>query len=284
MLKMKNKQPKEVATDFFSIDKKERALMKIVLIILTLIWCVPVYSLIQNSLKVNGFENYTYVLTNKINGVPFYIYFKNSGINAIGSSSLVVFVGSCSGYAFSKIKFTGRRVIYSFVLMCMAISGPILLVPFFFILKNLGIYNTHLGIILCEATITIPFSVLMMKNFFDGLPEELMESASIDGANIVQTFSKVYLPLAKPALINLGVLQFMWSLQDFLFPLMYLTKEELYTTTVAVNSFQGAYGMTPQDLGRYNAALVLIAIPSIVIFMIAQKYIINGVTSGAVKE
>lgn len=123
----------------------------------------------------------------------------------------------------------------------------------------------------------------MMKNYFDGLPEELMESAGIDGATIFQTFRHIYLPLAAPAIINLAVLQLMWSLQDFLFPLMFLTREKLYTTTVAVNSFQGIYGMTPQNLGRYNAALVLISIPSIIIFVIAQKYIINGVTAGAVK-
>ena len=97
-------------------------------------------------------------------------------------------------------------------------------------------------------------------------------------------FFHIYLPLARPAIINLGVLQIMWSLQDFLFPLMYLTRDELYTATVAVNSFQGAYGLTPQNLGRYNAALVLISIPTILLFVFAQKYIINGVTSGSVKE
>lgn len=76
----------------------------------------------------------------------------------------------------------------------------------------------------------------------------------------------------------------MWSFQDFLFPLMFLTKDKAYTTTVAVNAFKGAYGMTPQNLGRYNAALVLISIPSILIFTFAQKFIVNGITSGAVKE
>lgn len=278
------KKIKEHGNDFFSITMSERSVMIIFLIVLTMIWSVPVYSLIKNSLKVNGLMNYLYVVTNKVNGVSFYKYFINSGINAFGSSFMVVFVSTCSGFAFSKIKFTGRKYIFNFTIMCMAISGPMLVVPFFFILKTMHLYNTHIGIILCEAIITIPFAVLMMKNFFDGLPEGLMESAGIDGASIGQTFRYIYLPLAKPALINLAVLQFMWSLQDFLFPLMYLTKENLYTTTVAVNSFKGAYGMTPQSLGRYNAALVLISIPSIMIFVFAQKYIINGVTSGAIKE
>ena len=140
------------------------------------------------------------------------------------------------------------------------------------------------SIILSECLITIPFGVLMMKNFFDGLPTELMESANVDGASIQRCFFSIYLPLAKPAIINLAVLQIMWSFQDFLFPLMFLTKDKAYTTTVAVNAFKGAYGMTPQNLGRYNAALVLISIPSILIFTFAQKFIVNGITSGAVKE
>ncbi len=106
----------------------------------------------------------------------------------------------------------------------------------------------------------------------------------MDGATIVQTYFQIYFPLAKPAIINLVVLQMMWSFQDFLFPLMFLTRDEAYTTTVAVNAFKGAYGMSAQNLGRYNAALVLISIPTILIFVFAQKYIVNSVTSGAVKE
>lgn len=208
----------------------------------------------------------------------------NSAINAVGASLLLVLICSFAGFAFSKIEFTGGKWIYSMVVMCLAISGPILIIPLFYIYKTAHLYNTHLAVILSECLITIPFGVLMMKNFFDGLPGELMESANVDGANIVQTYFKIYLPLAKPAVINLVVLQLMWSFQDFLFPLMFLTRDQAYTTTVAVNAFKGAYGMSAQSLGRYNAALVLISIPTILIFVFAQKYIVNGVTSGAVKE
>ena len=159
----------------------------------------------------------------------------NSIINAVFASALLVLICSFSGFAFSKIEFAGRKVIYNVVLMCLAISGPILIIPFFYIYKTAHLYNTHLAIILSECLITIPFGVLMMKNFFDGLPTELMESANVDGASIQRCFFSIYLPLAKPAIINLAVLQIMWSFQDFLFPLMFLTKDKAYTTTVAVN-------------------------------------------------
>ena len=281
---MKKKQEKMQDKDLFSISKGSRRGMVVFLVLMTLIWMIPIYSLVKDSLKVNGIQNYVYVLTNKINGVPFYRYFMNSAINAVGASLLLVLICSFAGFAFSKIEFTGRKWIYSMVVMCLAISGPILIIPLFYIYKTAHLYNTHLAVILSECLITIPFGVLMMKNFFDGLPGELMESANVDGANIVQTYFKIYLPLAKPAVINLVVLQLMWSFQDFLFPLMFLTRDQAYTTTVAVNAFKGAYGMSAQSLGRYNAALVLISIPTILIFVFAQKYIVNGVTSGAVKE
>lgn len=270
--------------DLFRISRKNRIIMMVFLLLLTLLWAVPVYSLVKDSLKVNGFQNYIYVMTHEVNGVPFYQYFINSGINAVCAASLLVVICSFSGFAFSKIEFVGKKLIYNIILMCLAISGPILIIPLFYIYKTAHLYNTHIAVVLSECLITIPFGVLMMKNFFDGLPSELMESASVDGATTAKCFFKVYFPLAKPAIINLAVLQVMWSLQDFLFPLMFLTRDEAYTTTVAVNAFKGAYGMTPQNLGRYNAALVLISIPSILIFVFAQKFIVNGVASGAVKE
>lgn len=275
---------KEKATDLFAISRKNRNIMIGILLLLTLLWMVPVYSLLKDSLKVNGVQNYIYVLTHQVNGVPFYKYFVNSAINAVFAAILLVLICSFAGFAFSKIEFIGRTFIYNMVLMCLAISGPILIIPLFYIYKTAHLYNTHIAVILSECLITIPFGVLMMKNFFDGLPIELKESSSVDGATTIQCFFKIYFPLAKPAVINLAVLQIMWSFQDFLFPLMFLTKDEAYTTTVAVNAFKGAYGMSPQNLGRYNASLVLISIPSIVIFILAQKYITNGITSGAVKE
>lgn len=274
----------ETQKDLFAISKSNRFIMMVFLFLMLVLWIIPVYSLIKDSLKVNGINNYYYVITNKVNGVPFYRYFVNSAINAIVAAVLLVVICSLAGFAFSKIEFTGKKIIYSIVLMCLAISGPILIIPLFYVYKVAHIYNTHLAIVLSECLITIPFGVLMMKNFFDSLPTELMESANVDGATMGRCFFSIYLPLAKPAMINLSLLQVMWSFQDFLFPLMFLTRDEAYTTTVAVNAFKGAYGMNPQNLGRYNAALVLISIPTILIFIFAQRFIVNGITSGSVKE
>jgi ABC-type glycerol-3-phosphate transport system permease component len=270
--------------DLFHINKMNRSIMIIFLAVMTALWVLPIYSLIKDSLKMNGIGNYTFVLSNDINGVSFYRYLFNSILNAICASTLLILICASAGFAFSKVKFIGRNVIFNIVVICLAISGPILIIPLFYIYRTIGIYNTPLAVIFSETLITVPFGVLMMKSLFDNLPGELMESANVDGAGMLRTFFNIYLPLAKPAIINLAVLQVMWSFQDFLFPTMFLTKESYYTTTVAVNTFKGAYGMTAQALGRYSAALVIISIPTIIIFTFAQKYIVNGITSGAVKE
>jgi ABC-type glycerol-3-phosphate transport system permease component len=130
----------------------------------------------------------------------------------------------------------------------------------------------------------MPFAVLMIKTYYDHTPLELMESAQIDGANSAQVFHRIFFPIAKPVLINLGVLQIMWSFQDFYIPLMYLTKQSLFTATIAVNVYKGLYGTIGGDTGLYNAALTLIGIPAILIFIFAQQYIVKGITSGSVKE
>lgn len=271
-------------TDLFLATSREKLFMKLFLMLLALMWLLPIYSVVTNSLKVGGVSNYTYVIQNPINGIPFSRFFFNSFIIAIGSSSLVMLLGGLAGFAFSKINFLGKKVIYNAILMCLAISGPVILVPYFFILKTIGLYNTYWAVILPEVTLTIPFAVLMMKNYFDELPITLMESSFLDGATYFETFIYIFLPLAKPALINLGLLQVMWSFQDFFMPLMFTTDNKLYTATVAVNSFKGAFGLVGQNLGRYNAALVLVGLPAIFIFVFSQKFIVNGIMSGAIKD
>ena len=133
----------EMEQDLFAISKANRRGMIIFLAVMLALWCVPIYSLLKDSLKVHGLENYWYVLTNEVNGVPFYQYFINSIINAVFASALLVLICSFSGFAFSKIEFTGRKFIYNLVLMCLAISGPILIIPFFYIYKTAHLYNTH---------------------------------------------------------------------------------------------------------------------------------------------
>ena len=258
--------------------------MRSFLCAMAILWLLPVVSLILNSLKVSGLENYAFVILHPVNNVPYYRYFLNSFIVALGSSSLVVLIGALAGFAFSKINFSGKRIIFSAIVVCLAVSLPVIYVPLFFILKTLHFYNTYLAVIIPELILTLPFAVIMMRGYFDGFPVELMESSLLDGAGMGQSFFMIFFPLSQPALINLGVLQVMWSFQDFFAPLMFLTRNSLFTATVAVNVFRGVYGIAGRDLGRYNAALVLLGVPAIALFAVFQKYIVTGITSGALKE
>jgi|WetSurMetagenome_2_1015567.scaffolds.fasta_scaffold236036_2 raffinose/stachyose/melibiose transport system permease protein len=274
---------KNSETDLFITTIGEKIFMRVCILILAVIFLFPLYSVVVDSFKGQGFGNYLYVISHPVEDVPFFMYFKNSFIIAVGSCFLAVMISSLSGFAFSKIKFTGSKIIYCIVMMCMAISGPIIYIPFFYIMKTLHIYNTYLAVILPETVLSLPISVLMMKDYFDGLSKSLIESAYIDGASTFKAYGSIFLPLSKAAIINLGVLQLMWSFQDFWNPLMYLTDPFYYTATVAINSFKGVYSTVGLSLWRYNAALVLISLPPIIIFALAQKYIVRGVTSGAIK-
>ncbi len=266
-------------------SKIEKYMIQISIYFLAILWLFPVVIALRNSLLVKGFDNYVYLFTHEIGGVSLVSTFINSSIIAAGDSALILAISTLAAFAFSKIHFRGKEILYSFILMCLAIPGIVVIIPFFYILKQLHLYNTLWAVILAEVVLTLPFAVLMIRNFFDNLPDELMESAHMDGANKYRIFSNIYLPLSLPALVNLGVLSIMWSFQDFLLPTMFLTNKSLTTATLAVNSFKGAFGgFNPEDQGRFYAALVMLGLPAFVIFIFAQKFIRNGVTSGALKE
>ncbi|MFC5529377.1 carbohydrate ABC transporter permease [Cohnella yongneupensis] len=270
--------------NFNLVTRRQKTIITVLLYLFALIWLFPFYTAIRNSLKVNGFRNYVDLFTNDLNGISLLGTFKNSALIALGSTAIILGVSSLAAFAFSKLRFFAKETLYIMVLLCLAVPGVVILIPFYYILKNLDLYNTLWSVILSEAVMTLPFAVLMLRNYFDNLPPELMESSSIDGATKLQMFSRIYLPLATPALINLGVLSVMWSFQDFLLPLMFLTDKSVLTATVAVNTLKGLFGFSPADLGKFNAALVVLGMPAIMIFLFARKYITSGITSGAVKD
>ncbi len=269
--------------DLFRVTQREKRIMKIVLWFSSIFWIFPAYSALSRSFLFNGFKNYLYVFTSEIGGVTIYRTFVNSFFVAACHAIIVVSVAAISGYAFSKIYFKGKEIIYLIVIASMAVPVTAIIAPLFFTLTRTGLYDTYAAIFMTEAALSLPFSVLMLRNYFDGLPSELMESAFIDGANHFQIFTKIYLPLSSPALINLSVLAFMWSFKDFVVPALFTTKPELMTATLAISRFKDYLGSTPKELGRYNAALVLLAIPTIIIFTYVQKYMRRGLVAGALK-
>ncbi|MCP4406045.1 MAG: carbohydrate ABC transporter permease [bacterium] len=270
--------------DIFSVEKKDKRIMRIMLFAAAILWIFPAYSAISRSLLFAGLDNYRAVFTDKIAGTTIYRTLFNSFLVASIHSVIVVSVASISGYAFSKMKFWGRKPLYIMTISLMAVPVTVIIAPLFYSLSHMKLINTYAAIFLPEAALTLPFSVLMMRNFFDSLPDELMESGFIDGANHFKIFSYIYLPLALPALLNLAVLAFMWSFKDYLNPALFTSNPKIMTATLAISRFQDSLGGTPRNVGRYFAALVVISIPIIIVFSYLQKFMRSGILSGSVKE
>ena len=264
--------------------KADSIILGALLLLMAAIWAVPIYSAINRSLVFNGWQNYVSLFTEPIGGVTIYRTYLNSAVTAVGHVFFVLTVSSLSGFAFSKLSFAGKNVIYYLVIICLAVPGTAIIVPLFHTLRTFGLLNTYWAVILPQAALTLPFGVLLMRNYYDNLPNEYMEASTIDGANLFEVFYKIYLPLSRPALINLGVLCVMWSFNDFLLPLMFLNKPEMTTAAMAVQSFKEYLSFTPDNIGKYNASLVLLAIPALTLVIFGQRFITQGLTSGGIKE
>jgi ABC-type glycerol-3-phosphate transport system permease component len=263
---------------------KDNAIVYAVLVIGAVLWAFPLFTAVQASLSHGGFGNYWSVLTREFNGVSLLRTFANSLVVAALHAVVVCGIGAMAAYAFSKLKFPGREALYLLVLIFLAVPAVALIVPVYYITGQLGLFNSPLGVALPEAALTLPFAVLLLRNYADGVPDDLIEAARIDGAGHGRIFRHVFLPLSRPALINLAALAVMWSLQDFLFPSLILKKAELSTAAQAVQTIESAFGPTPQQTSQYFAALVLLAVPAVVLIVGGLKFITQGITAGGVKE
>ena len=264
--------------------RRERIIIYIILTVLMVLFAFPLYAAVVRSLQINGIGNYISLFTDPVGGVTIWQTYFNSFAIGIMHATIVVVVSTTSGYALSKLQFRGREVTFAGVLLFLAIPGVAILVPVYYITEQLGLFNTYIGVALPEAALTIPFGVLLMRNYGRNIPDSLMEAASLDGAGHYRVFWNVFLPLSRPAIVNLTVLCFIWSLQDFLWPSFIFTDPNLASAAQAVQTFAGVLGQGAADVAKYNASLVLLAIPGAVIAIFGLRFIINGLTAGGTKE
>jgi ABC-type glycerol-3-phosphate transport system permease component len=254
------------------------------LVIGAALWLFPLVSTVRQSVQFGGFHNYLTVLTTDYNGVNLIRAFGNSLVIASLTVVLTCGIGALAGYAFSKIDFPGRETLYHVGLLLLAVPAVAIMVPVYWITGNLGLFNSPIGVSLPEVVLTLPFAILLLRNHADGIPNELVEAARIDGANHAMIFRRVFLPLSRSALINLAALCVVWSVQDFIFSSMLLTNASSTTAAQAVQSIQAAFSPTPIEHSQYLAALMLLAVPAIVIVVLGLRFITQGITAGGVKE
>lgn len=212
--------------------------------------------------------------------VPFATYFRNSSIIATGNMVLTLAVASLGAYGFVRFRFFGRSGFLVAMLVAYTIPSVVLLVPLLVIFRAYGLNNTHLGMILAEATHSAPFVLLLMINYFSTLPRDLDEAAQVDGCGRLKVLWRIILPLSLPGLVAGGLLAFIMTWNNFLFAFLLTSTTEVKTLPVIMRQF--ALG-EPAVWGVSAAGALLSTLPVAVIFLVFQRMLMSGLAAGAVK-
>ncbi|MDR4888375.1 carbohydrate ABC transporter permease [Fredinandcohnia sp. QZ13] len=223
----------------------------------------------------NGVSNYKEVWFGKH---PFYIYYLNTIKVTVLTTLISVTVSSLAAYGFSKVKFPLGKVLFIFVLATYMVPQQAILVPQFIIYKNIGLFDSHLGLVLLGS-----FSVLgtfMLRQFFMSIPNDLIEAAKIDGAGHWKIFWSIAMPIVRPAIATYGILRFIWTWNDYQNPLIFLRTDSLLTIPVAMQKFSTING---EFYSLIMAAAVSAILPLVIVFIIGQKQVIEGIALGGVK-
>lgn len=212
------------------------------------------------------------------NRIPVLKYFGNSLIVAAISVCGNVVGSTLAGYALARLKFWGKRIVVLMIFSAMLIPGETLLISQFIIVKNFGLQNTLLGAALpglCSA-----MNVLLMMNAFSSIPMELEEAAKVDGANVWQRFFNVCLPQVKGTMTVVTIFAFVGAWNDFLWPLIILGDDSVYTLTVGLNRLKNQFVSDPRLIA---AGTVIALVPIVIFFLIFQRYFFKGVEEGGIK-
>jgi len=265
---------------------------QLVLLGLALVMVAPVVWMLSTSFKPEGevmsatprwlpqtftLDNYEKLLT-RSEDFPVVRWFLNSVGISLVTTFLVLFVTSTAAFAFSRLHFKGRDVMFMVVVATMIIPAQVTLIPVFLIVQKLGLFNTYAGIII--PGLASAFGVFLLRQFFSDIPVELEEAAYLDGASVFTVFGRVILPLAKPALATLAIFTFMGSWNDFVWPLIITNDRDLRTLPVGLSIFQGRY---QTEYGITMAAAAVSTIPMILAFLLFQKRITEGIALTGLK-
>lgn len=221
--------------------------------------------------------NYVVLITES----NFLVYTMNSAIVSICAMLVSVVLSSLSGYAFSRYRFRGRRLVMVSIIAVHLFPFVILITPMYSFFSELGLLNTHLGLVIAYVAITLPFASYLMLGFFETIPRSLDEAARVDGCNTISVLFRIILPVAWPGIATVGVNSFILAWEEYLFAKVLVTDENLKTVQVGLANFFGEF-TTRWDL--VMAASVLASVPTIVLFAIAQRRLVSGLAAGAVKE
>ena len=269
------------------------ALTHALLIVVSVAFVFPIYQILKVSLQSSGallsaefhvlpdpltFENYDKVFRDQ----RFARSMFNSFVYAGGTTVVSLIVAVSAAYAYSRMRFRGRRTTLWGMILLQAFPGIATIVPLYILFSRLGLIDTYQGLIVAYTAGTLPFSIWMMKSFFDTLPKEIEEAAWVDGATMNQTFTKIVLPLSLPAIAITALFGFISGWTEFILAITFINSEELQPLSVVL------YGIIDRNVTAtqwtyFAAQSVVFALPVVFCFLFFQKYLIGGLTVGSVK-
>ncbi|MEC6747046.1 carbohydrate ABC transporter permease [Marinilactibacillus sp. XAAS-LB27] len=271
---------------FKSKKRQERTgkiLIYLLLVVVSLVLLAPLVWMLSTSLKPMAeivrfpptILPETFVWQNYMDTIQAFPFFKYMGNTLFITAFVVlgnVFSNSFIAYGFAKIDFPGKKILFALVLATMMVPGFVTMIPQYILFTRINWVGTYLPLIV-PAFFGSAFNIFLLRQFYMSINNELIEAAQIDGANHLYIWSRLMVPLTKPALITVGIMSFNGAWNDFLGPLLYITKEEMYTLQIGLQSFSN------QSTTQWNylmAGATLVLIPSILLFFFAQKYFIEG--------
>jgi alpha-glucoside transport system permease protein len=269
-----------------------RAPLNIILAVLAVMWLVPTLGLLLTSLlptteitqtgwwhivshpSLATFENYKEIFNNQAIMSALWTTVQIS----VGNTILLVIVASLAGYAFAWLDFPARDWLFVVVIGLLVVPLQVALIPIFTIYQDTGLFDTVLGLILFHVAFGLPFGIFLMRNFFIGIPRDIMESARIDGASEMRIFTRLILPLGLPAIASLAIFQFLWTWNDLIVALTFGRNTQ--PLTVAIFSQTRQFGSNIELIAP--ASFLSLAIP-LVVFLAFQRFFVQGLLAGSVK-
>jgi raffinose/stachyose/melibiose transport system permease protein len=205
---------------------------------------------------------------------------RNSFAIATMTTALTIIVGAMAAFVFAHIKFFGSRMLLNYFTMGLLFPAATAILPLFIKVRDLGLLDTYFGVVLPQVAFALAMSILLFRRFFKDLPEELLEAALVDGCSYLKFFRFVTLPLSRPILATVGTIAFFHSWNAYLVPLIMLNSDSMYPWPLGIMVYQGEY---TSDWHLILAFITLTILPTLLVFLFAQKHIVAGLTAGAVK-
>ncbi|MDQ0573932.1 carbohydrate ABC transporter permease [Agromyces albus] len=271
------------------LNPAKRVILYVLLAALTLLIFVPFFWMVSSSLKHNNqvfsipiqwvptefvWSNYVDIWTR----IPLLTYLKNSLFLSVTITFLQVLTGSFAAYGFSKMRFKGRDVLFVIYIATIAVPWQAYMIPQYIMMQNAGLVNTHLSIILLQAFGA--FGVFLMRQYYMSIPDELSEAARIDGLNEYRIWWRIILPLTKPALASLALLTFVSTWNDYMGPFIYFTSNDLWTVQIGLRSFVGQFDA---EYAMIMTGSVISVIPIVIVFLLGQRFFIQGIATSGLK-